>query len=180
MRADIRKILFSSKEHSWTTPQDFFDRLDSVFKFKLDPCAMPETAKCKTYFTKEDDGLKQDWSRYDAVFVNPPYGRNLRLWCKKCHDEASNGNTIVMLIPARTDTLYWHKYCFKSMAILFIKRRLRFSNPNKLVHELRPAPFPSVLVVFGKVRKRQLLQLSDLGVWFRISNDHGDFLYEGR
>lgn len=87
----------------WTTPQDFFDELDKEFHFTLDPCALPETAKCKAFFTPDDDGLKQSWGG-QVVFCNPPYGREVGKWVKKCYDESRNGAIVALLIPARTNT----------------------------------------------------------------------------
>ena len=81
-------VHYSSKTNEWSTPQDFFDELDKEFNFTLDPCATSENAKCTKYFTVEDDGLKQDWSN-DIVFMNPPYGRDIKYWIKKAYEETS-------------------------------------------------------------------------------------------
>ena len=98
---------FSSKTGDWDTPQEFFDKLDNQFHFNLDPCATPQSAKCKKYFTEEDDGLIQDWKGH-AVFVNPPYGRDIVAWVKKGYEESKKHNTlVVMLLPSRTDTKWW-------------------------------------------------------------------------
>ena len=135
--------MFSSKTDLWATPQDFFDELNAEFHFTLDPCATPENAKCAKYFTAEDDGLKQDWQGH-TVFCNPPYGRAIKDWVKKCHIEAQKTNTtVVMLIPARTDTSYFHDYIYgKAREIRFIRGRLKFGNAHN------SAPFPSMVVVF--------------------------------
>lgn len=108
--------LFSSKTDLWATPQDFFDKLNEEFHFTLDPCATPENAKCDTYFTIAEDGLKQDWTGY-TVFCNPPYGRKISEWVKKCYTESLKGTLVVMLIPARTDTSYF-------MITFMVKQRL--------------------------------------------------------
>lgn len=102
--------MFSSKTDQWATPQDFFNKLDEEFHFTLDPCADEFNHKCNTYFTIEDDGLKQDWSG-NIVFCNPPYS-NLKEWIIKCHESALRGTTCVMLIPSRTDTQVMHEYVF--------------------------------------------------------------------
>ena len=135
--------MFSSKTDLWATPQDFFDELNAEFHFTLDPCATPENAKCAKYFTAEDDGLKQDWQGH-TVFCNPPYGRAIKDWVKKCHIEAQKTNTtVVMLIPARTDTAYFHDYIYhKAREVRFIRGRLKFGNATN------SAPFPSMVVVF--------------------------------
>lgn len=128
----------------WTTPQDFFDELDKEFHFTLDPCALPETAKCKAFFTPDDDGLKQSWAG-QRVFCNPPYGREVGKWVKKCYDESMNGAVIALLIPARTDTRYFHEYIYhKCTEIRFIRGRLKFGGSNQ------SAPFPSMLVIYNE------------------------------
>ena len=135
-------VHYSSKTNEWSTPQDFFDELDKEFNFTLDPCATSENAKCNKYFTVEDDGLKQDWSN-DVVFMNPPYGREIKYWVQKAYEESLKGATVVCLIPARTDTTYWHNYIFgKADDIRFIKGRLKFSGSKN------PAPFPSAIIIY--------------------------------
>ena len=135
-------VHYSSKTNEWSTPQDFFDELDKEFNFTLDPCATSENAKCNKYFTVEDDGLKQDWSN-DVVFMNPPYGREIKYWVQKAYEESLKGATVVCLIPARTDTAYWHNYIFgKADDIRFIKGRLKFGGSKN------PAPFPSAIIIY--------------------------------
>ena len=138
----INKGLFSSNTEMWATPQAFFDELDKEFHFDLDPCALPTNAKCAKFFTPEDDGLAQDWSGY-TVFCNPPYGRKIAAWVKKCHDEAQKGTKVVMLIPARTDTSYFHDYIYHKAEIRFIRGRLKFGNAQQ------GAPFPSMIVIYN-------------------------------
>lgn len=136
-------IHFSSKTEEWATPQSFFDKLNEEFRFDLDPCATVENAKCAKFFTKEEDGLKQPWGGY-TVFCNPPYGRPIREWVKKASDESKNpGTAVVMLIPARTDTTYFHEYIYGKAAIRFIKGRLKFGDSKN------SAPFPSMVVIFS-------------------------------
>ncbi|MCH4365383.1 phage N-6-adenine-methyltransferase [Staphylococcus haemolyticus] len=135
-------VHFSSKSNEWTTPQYLFDELNEEFNFTLDPCATDENAKCSKYFTIEDDGLSKDWSN-DVVFMNPPYGRGIKKWIKKAYEESLNGATVVCLIPARTDTTYWHDFIFdKADDIKFLKGRLKFGNGKN------SAPFPSAIVVY--------------------------------
>ncbi|URZ15308.1 DNA N-6-adenine-methyltransferase [Clostridium felsineum] len=138
-----KELMFSSKEDSWTTPQDFFNKLDREFHFNLDPCSTHENAKCRKHFTIKEDGLKQKWGG-NTVFCNPPYGRNLKYWVKKAYEESKKENTtVVMLIPVRTDTIYFHSYIYhKAKEIRFIKGRLKFGNSKNA------APFPSMVVVF--------------------------------
>lgn len=141
----MNDVLFSSKRHDWETPQQFFDKLDREFHFTLDPCCMPETAKCSKYYTPKENGLLQDWSG-ETVFCNPPYGRELAKWIEKCANESHKPNTtVVMLIPARTDTIAFHEYIYNKSEIRFIKGRLKFKVDGK---EGDPAPFPSMVVIF--------------------------------
>ena len=135
-------LMFSSKTDQWATPQDFFDKLNEEFKFTLNPCADAINHKCEKYFTKEQNGLQQDWEG-NTVFCNPPYGRETGKWVKKCHDEAQKPNTTcVMLIPARTDTRYFHDYIYGQAEIRFVKGRLKFGDGKN------SAPFPSMVVIF--------------------------------
>lgn len=136
------KVLFSSKSMEWETPQEFFDRLDREFHFTLDPCATAETAKCEKFYTKETDGLAQNWGG-ETVFCNPPYGRAIKDWVKKSYDESRKKNTlVVMLIPARTDTKYFHEYIYGKAEIRFVRGRLKFGGSEN------SAPFPSMVVIY--------------------------------
>ena len=139
-------ILFSSKNECWSTPQSFFDDLNKEFGFTLDPCASSENAKCPKFYTEQDNGLMQDWSG-NVVFCNPPYGRKIYEWVKKCYDESRKPNTtVVMLIPARTDTRYFHELIYhQATEIRFIRGRLKFGDGKA------PAPFPSMVVVYKVV-----------------------------
>ncbi len=130
----------SSNTPEWATPQSFFDELNREFAFTLDPCSTHENAKCKKHFTKEDDGLKQNWGG-QVVFCNPPYGRELPKWVKKCYEESRHAD-VVMLIPARTDTRWFHDYIYGKAEIRFIKGRLKFGNAKQ------SAPFPSMVVIY--------------------------------
>ncbi len=135
--------MFSSTTNEWETPQEFFDKLNEEFNFTLDPCATPKNAKCKKFYTIKEDGLKQNWQG-ETVFCNPPYGRAIKDWVRKCYEESKKPNTIVvMLIPARTDTSYFHDYIYhKAKEIRFVRGRLKFGNSKN------SAPFPSMVVVF--------------------------------
>lgn len=134
------KVLFSKKETTWETPEDFYNKLDNEFHFNRDVCALPENAKNKNYYTPEINGLNQDWK--GICWMNPPYGGEIGKWLKKAYEESLKGATVVCLIPARTDTKYWHNYCMKADEIRFIKGRLKF------VGAKNTAPFPSALVIF--------------------------------
>ncbi|MGW9920501.1 DNA N-6-adenine-methyltransferase [Staphylococcus hominis] len=135
-------VHFSSKSNEWITPQHLFDELNREYHFTLDPCATHENAKCEKYFTEKENGLLQDWSD-DVVFMNPPYGREIKHWIKKAYEESLNGAIVVCLIPARTDTMYWYDYIFgKAFDIRFLKGRLKFGDSKN------SAPFPSAIVVY--------------------------------
>jgi phage N-6-adenine-methyltransferase len=133
-------VHFSSKSSEWETPIDLFDRLDRRYRFNLDPCCTPETAKCKNYYTEQDDGLSQDWT--GSVFMNPPYGREIIKWMEKAYRESLKGCTVVCLVPSRTDTRWWHEYAMKGN-VQFIRGRLKFGGHKN------SAPFPSAIIVFG-------------------------------
>lgn len=139
----MNKILLSSGKDDWATPQDFFEKLDRIYHFTLDPCATPENAKCPIFFSKETDGLKQSWAG-QTVFMNPPYSRgNQEKFIHKAYEESLKGALVVCLIPARTDTKIWHEIIFPNAKIEFLKGRLKF------VGGKYGAPFPSALVIFN-------------------------------
>ena len=136
-----KDVHFSSASEEWETPQHVFDHLNETFQFTLDPCATPENAKCEKYYTKEDDGLNKSWAG-ERVFMNPPYGREIGKWIHKAWRSSLLPYTLVVcLLPARTDTRWFHKYCTKGM-IWFIKGRLKFGDNEN------PAPFPSMITIF--------------------------------
>ncbi len=139
----MNSALYSSKTDEWATPQALFDELDAEFHFTLDPCANSENYKCAVYYTKEQDGLSQDWGGH-VVFCNPPYGRQIKNWVEKASNESQKPDTtVVMLIPARTDTTYFHDFIYNKAEIRFIRERITFVGDKNY-----PAPFPSMIVVF--------------------------------
>ena len=147
MNKETQEVMFSSKSSEWETPQKLYDYLNLEHNFTLDPCATEQNAKCEKYFTSEDDGLNKSWGG-ERVFVNPPYGRDIKKWVKKAYEEGQKPNTVVVcLIPSRTDTKYWHQYCMKAWKIHFIKGRLKFKNKFN-IGGLNSAPFPSAVVIF--------------------------------
>ena len=132
-------VHFSSQTNLWSTPQATFDKLNAEFGFTLDVCALPENAKCQRFFTPEQDGLAQVWS--GICWMNPPYGREIGRWIRKAYESAQIGATVVCLIPARTDTAWWHDYVVKG-EVRFIRGRLKFGVQKN------SAPFPSAVVIF--------------------------------
>ena len=144
----LNQGLFSSEKQDWCTPQQFFDELDAEFHFVLDAAATHQNSKCKRCFTPVDDGLIQNWDVGGAVYCNPPYGKEIGLWVKKAYEEAQKGTTIVMLIPARTDTKYFHEYIYHKAEIRFVKGRLKFTDENGTPKGT--APFPSMVVIYNR------------------------------
>jgi len=147
VNSNTQKVMFSSKSNEWSTPQDFYDKLNWRFgPFNLDPCATLENTKCANFYTEPEDGLTKDWGDC-RVFVNPPYGRSLAQWVKKGYDESQKpGTRVVMLIPSRTDTKYWQDYVMKAQEVYFVRGRLKFGDSTN------SAPFPSAVVVFEMCR----------------------------
>ena len=128
--------------------------MNDEFSFVLDAAATEKSAKCKRYFTPETDGLKQSWNLGGGtVFCNPPYGRTIGKWVEKAYNESKSGITIVLLIPARTDTSYFHDFIYGKAEIRFVRGRLKFTdeygNENKDENgRSMPAPFPSMVVIY--------------------------------
>ena len=145
MDKTTREVMFSSKSNEWATPQSFFDKLNEMYgPFTLDAAASDKNYKVDTYLTVDDDALSADWSG-NTVFLNPPYGRGLKEWIRKSYQEGQKQDTtVVMLIPARTDTKYWHDYVMKADEIRFVRGRIKFGD------ETNSAPFPSAVVVFRR------------------------------
>lgn len=144
----MNNALLSSKNLSWCTPPEFFAELDHEFHFDLDPAATDKSAKCAKYFTPADNGLEKDWGGY-RVFCNPPYGRRIQDWVRKGYEESRKpGTLVVMLIPARTDTSYFHDYIFNGKAdeVRFLRGRLKFTDEEGNVKD--SAPFPSAVIVW--------------------------------
>lgn len=132
-------IHYSSERPDWETPQDFFDKLDEEFDFEVDVCATLKNTKCDLYFDELKNGLKQPWR--GVCWMNPPYGREIGAWMRKAYESSLMGATIVCLVPARTDTRWWHDFAIKG-EIRFIKGRLRFVGAKK------QAPFPNAVIIF--------------------------------
>lgn len=135
-------VMFSSKTEMWETPQDFYDKMNDEFHFTLDAAAIQENAKCDRFFSPEDDGLSQPWD--GVVWCNPPYCRKTGKWVKKAYEESKKGATVVMLLPCRPDVSWFHDYILGKAEIRFIRGRLKFGGSSN------SAPFPSMVVVFGK------------------------------
>lgn len=133
------ELMFSSVTDLWSTPQYFFDKQNAIHKFTLDVCADATNAKCDKYYHSLMDGLSQEW--VGVCWMNPPYGREIGKWMKKAYESSLNGAKVVCLVPARTDTKWWHDYAMKGK-IEFLRGRLKFGNSKN------SAPFPSAIVIF--------------------------------
>jgi site-specific DNA-methyltransferase (adenine-specific) len=138
----INEGMFASDRMDWSTPQPFFDLVDAEFGFTLDAAAEPHNTKCAVYYDADEDGLANPWP--GVVWCNPPYGRAIAKWVEKGYQEAQNGSTVVMLIPARTDTAYWHDYVMRAAEVRLLRGRLVFGSGEARAN----APFPSALIVF--------------------------------
>lgn len=156
------KCLLSSNIMTYSTPDWLYDSLNKIFEFKIDLAADQENTKCKIFYTENDNSLNFPWGYEGWNWLNPPYGRTIKDWVGKAYTDYKNGADICMLIPARTDTTYFHKYIIKSKAILLLKGRLKFGN------EKNSAPFPSMLVFFGNIKEWQINKLNNLELGFLI------------
>jgi len=139
-----RSVHFRSDSYEWSTPDDLFSRLDLRFRFDLDVCASAQNAKCERHYTRDDDGLSQPWM--GVCWMNPPYGREIGKWVAKAYAASLNGATVVCLLPARTDTAWWHQFVGRAANVTFLKGRLRFGGQRNA------APFPSAIVVFSPTK----------------------------
>jgi phage N-6-adenine-methyltransferase len=132
---------FLSHKQDWETPRSIFEPLNKEFHFTLDTCATADNAKCEKYFTLEENGLKQEWQ--GVCWMNPPFGDKAK-WIKKAFKESVKGATVVCLVPARTNTNWWHDYCMKG-EIRFIRGRPKFKGAKYGL------PQPLAIVVFKHV-----------------------------
>jgi phage N-6-adenine-methyltransferase len=140
----------TSNDDTWTTPRDFFDKLNKEFNFGLDAAALASSTLVPDNWYGPDhteegkrDALIIDWnhnSRGKPIWLNPPYGRTIKDWVRKADSIAKAGGVVVCLVPARTDTSWWHEHCIHH-EIRFIRGRLKFGNQKN------SAPFPSAVVV---------------------------------
>ena len=142
----VAEALFSSKNDSWTTPKDLFDKLNFLYQFTLDAASSDDNCLCEKHYTLENNGLEQSWEG-ERVFCNPPYSK-IKDWARKFAEEGAKGNClIVALVPARTDTRWWHEHAKTADLIHYIKGRLKFGNSSN------SAPFPSALLFWFGLNK---------------------------
>ena len=140
----MQKSMFKSEKQTWETPNDLFEKLNSIFNFTLDACASHDNYKCINYYTEEDNSLTKGW--VGNVWCNPPYSKYQIDFVKHGHNASlKNDSTVVFLIPARPDTKLWQDFIFKNAStVCFVKGRIKFKGAKD------SAPFPSALVVFSK------------------------------
>ena len=134
-------IHFSSKTTEWQTPRAFFQAIDTEFELNTDVCATNQNKMCKKFFSKKEDGLKQDWFGR-RCWLNPPYGREIGKWVEKA--ATGGADIVVALLPARTDTKWFHDHIYKKSEIRFLRGRLKFGTSKT------SAPFPNMIVIFRK------------------------------
>lgn len=139
-----------SGDPEYYTPQDLFLYLDNIFCFDVDVCAKPGVNKVETFYSPEEDGLSREWA--GNCWMNPPYASaEMKQWIRKAYVSArDNKATTVCLLPASTDTLWWHNYAMKASEIWFIRGRLNFTRPDGIGGAGQNAPFPSAIVIFRK------------------------------
>ena len=144
------KVLFSTGNDDWETPFNLFEQLHKEFDFTIDVAASETNHKLPRYYTKDTDGLAQNWAG-ERVFCNPPYSRKTNTnpgqaaWIEKAYKESLRGALVVLLIPARTDTKAFHDYILPYAKIRFLPGRLRFEVDGV---PKDGAPFPSMVVIF--------------------------------
>jgi phage N-6-adenine-methyltransferase len=158
----LARALFGSAKTSWETPRELFALLNREFSFTLDVCATRANCKCAAYFSRAEDGLRQKW--FGTCWMNPPYGRAIAAWIKKASCEAGRGATVVCLLPARTDTVWWQETVMKAREIRLLRGRITFAGANG------PAPFPSAIVIFQNVHPKQSAPRVVAWDWQRLRN----------
>ena len=141
--ADLTKERFAAKSVEYETPLSLFDPLNKEFCFTTDVCSTHDNKKVAHHWTKEEDGLSQKWE--GVCWCNPPYGREMPNWIRKAIEASKEGTTTVMLIPARTNTGWWHELVMPHFEIRFVRGRPKFNGGE---HGL---PFPlAILVIIGR------------------------------
>ena len=145
----VSKVLFSSNKSDWETPPELFDKLDKEFHFDLDICATNQNTKCVRFLSANALHPEVGWKVLSnrAIFMNPPYGRQVGQWVRKAYEESRKGATVVCLLPSRTDVEWWHDFVIAGKAeVRFLRGRVRFLLDG--VAMKAGAPFPSAVVIF--------------------------------
>lgn len=134
--------MFSSVKQDWITPDEIYNPLNDEFHFTLDVCASQDNTRCERFFSEQDDGLAQEWR--GVCWMNPPF-KNKAKWIKKAYQSSIEGATVVCLIPARTNTNWFHDYCLKYGEVRFVRGRPKFKGAK---HGL---PQPLAIVIFRQL-----------------------------
>lgn len=114
---------------AWSTPDWLFDLLNAEFHFTLDAAASAHNAKCKRYFTEEQDGRAQDWGQ-EIVWCNPVWAaRLLRAWVRKAYEARCSGATVIMLLPNWRGYDWFDEYCVTYGEIRHVLNRVYFTSP---------------------------------------------------
>jgi phage N-6-adenine-methyltransferase len=150
----MNEVHFSSKSDEWATPNWLADLIRDELDIRTDVCATAANAKCAHYFTREADGLKQEW--VGTCWMNPPYGREIGRWVEKAYRSSQAGATVVCLLPARTDTSWWHLWVTRAEEVRFLRGRLKFGGAEN------SAPFPSAIVIFRPGEHQPRVRFVDL------------------
>lgn len=149
-------VIHSSKRHDWRTPQELFKSLDRVFDFKVDAAAGAQNKLCDRFWSESDSALSKDWNVGGWVWVNPPYGKQVKDWFEKAGEEAGKGARVVLLCMACTETK-WFDVAWKNCAeIWFLSPRVRFEQPGE---KSGPAPKGSAIFIFDRVHVPRVVRL---------------------
>lgn len=150
----MNNVHFKSSDKEWETPEAIFRPLQEEFNIVFDVCASTQNTKCKAFFDRKTNALIQSWdiadelgSKEGSVWMNPPYGRGIDKWVHKAYEESLKGVTVVALLPARTDTSWFHNYIHNKHEVRFLKGRIRFVDAKS------SAPFPSMIVIFSSKKE---------------------------
>ena len=147
----VSKVLFSSNKEDWGTPPEIWNSLNGKYEFQLDAATSKDNPLGTKYFyTSETDGLNRSNKWYNPTYINPPYGRGIMGWVERANEEQLNGITTVMLLPARTDTKWFHEFVYNNSHVkyLFLRGRLKMFNHESKCYSKNSAPFPSMIVYF--------------------------------
>lgn len=166
----MQNVHFQSSEKDWETPDCIFLPLKEEFDIAFDVCASEENKKCDAYFDRKANSLAQNWQHLlwrtadkGAVWMNPPYGRGIEQWVRKAYNESQKGLTVVALLPARTDTSWFHNYILNKQEVRYLRGRIKFVGANS------SAPFPSMVVIFRPNKKNKVTIIDKIKtIWKKL------------
>lgn len=169
----MNEVHFKSGNKEWETPDSLFKPLEKEFNIVFDVCATHSNTKSRKWFDRKTDALKYSWSvipyvnnKKEALWMNPPYGRSIDNWVRKAYEEATKGATVIALLPARTDTSWFHNYIYNKHEVRFLKGRIKFVDAKS------SAPFPSMVVVFKPKKTDKIKQIISVikTVWKKLKS----------